>query len=405
MNIKEELRIALRGLRANKLRSTLTTLGIVIGVSAVIILVALGNGLQTGFNQSFSALATQITVSKAEGSAPGGGAARDLTDSDVNALGNRAQAPDIASATPVVTGTALLRTGTRLFRASVAGSTADYLAVNNRGLTAGSFFTDAQARANARVVVLGPNPVATLFDGDPAAALNKRIRVGRITFTVIGVAKSDGQLDNAAIMPLGAARTYLLGGTDTVDQIIVKASSTSAVPAALDQLTRILNQRHYIKNPDERDFEAKALQTLLDQSNQFLTFLTLFTVAVAAISLIVGGIGIANIMLVSVTERTREIGIRKAIGARSATILKQFLIESTVLAGLGGLVGVGVGVGITLAAAVLLPRSVPNFPPPAVSLGSVVLAFTISLAIGLVAGGYPANRAARLRPIEALRYE
>lgn len=406
MNLLESARIALRGLRANLLRSALTTLGIVIGVAAVIILVALGNGLQAGFNESFGALTTQITVNPTTGSVPGGGTAEDLTDADVSALSDPRQAPDVATVIPVVSGTALLQVvGGGQFRSPVTGTTADFLDLTNRDLVVGSSFDEAQVRTKDKVVVLGPNPVAELFDGDAGAAIGQEIRIGRSTFRIIGVVESDGQQDDVAIMPLGAARSYLLGGGDTVSNIIVKARSIDAVPAALDQITQILSERHGITDPAERDFEAQALQSLIDEATQAITFLTLFTGAVAAISLIVGGIGVANIMLVTVTERTREIGIRKAIGAKRSAILQQFLIESTFLAGLGGLIGIGIGVGISVAGAAVLPDAIPNFPPPMVSVGSVVLSFGISLAIGLLAGGYPANRAARMRPIEALRFQ
>jgi putative ABC transport system permease protein len=406
VNVGEAIRSAMRGLRANRLRSGLTTLGIIIGVSSVIVLVALGNGIQSGFNDAFGALGTQILVTKSDGSVPGGGVARDLTDGDVAALRNRRQAPDVASVTPVISGTAVLQSGNSgQFRDSVAGSTAEYLNVNNRDMVAGSFFTAEQERTNARVVVLGPNPVVNLFGGDAVAALGKDIRIGRASFTVIGVVKGNGQQDEIAIMPLGAARSYLLGGTDEVNQLIVKAASVAQVPAAMEQVTQVLSTQHHIRDPAKRDFEATALQSLLEQTNQFLTFLTLFTVAVAAISLIVGGIGVANIMLVAVTERTREIGIRKAVGAPRSAILKQFLIESVVLTMMGGLVGIVFGVAITLVAGVVLPANIPNFPAPEVSVGSVFLAFGISVAIGLIAGGFPANRAARMRPIDALRYE
>jgi putative ABC transport system permease protein len=406
VNILESLRIAVRGLRANRLRSLLTTLGIVIGVAAVIVLVALGNGIQSGFNDVFGSLATQITVTPSQGATTGGSAARPLTDADVEALDDRAAAPDVASVTPVVSGSALLQSEDgQQYRAAVTGSTAGYLDVTDRDLLVGRSFDEGQARSNAKVVVLGPNPVAELFAGDAVAALGQEVRIGRTSFRVIGVVASDGQQDDVAVMPLGAARSYLLGGGDDVNSIVVRASSVAAVPPALDQVTTILSDRHDIDDPADRDFNAQALQTLLDQSTQFLTFLTLFTGAVAGISLVVGGIGVANIMLVTVTERTREIGIRKAIGARRRAILQQFLLEAMLLAGLGGLVGILIGVGISTTAAILLPQFVPGFPPPSVSVDSVVLSFSISLLIGLVAGGYPANRAARLRPIEALRYQ
>ena len=253
-------------------------------------------------------------------------------------------------------------------------------------------------------MILGTRPVTELFAGDAGAAIGERIRIGRTTFRVIGVAKPTQQ-DDVAYMPLEAARSYVLGGTDEVNNIILTATSAAAVPVALEQVNAILDDRHRITDTTERDYNAQAQQDFIDQASQFLTFLTLFTTAIAGISLVVGGIGVANIMLVSVTERTREIGIRKAIGATRRAILQQFLLESTVLAGLGGTLGVLVGLGLSFIGGLILPRAVPDFPAPSVSPGSVVLALSISLLIGLVAGGYPANRAARLRPIEALRYQ
>jgi putative ABC transport system permease protein len=405
MNFREAFVVAMSSLRVNRLRSALTTFGIVIGVSAVIVLVGLGDGIKAGFNEQFGALGNQINVSKINGSVPGGGRAKDLKDSDLTALRNPASAPHIASVTPVVTGTELITVNQRQFRAAIQGSTADYLTVTARDLVVGSTFTEQQARANARVVVLGPNAVVTLFDGNATKAVGSTVRVGRSNFVVLGVLKGNGQADDAAVMPLGTARAYLVGGNDTVNQMIVKATSPDTVPAALDEIHRVMDDRHNIRDPASRDYNATALQTLLEQANQFLTYLTLFTVAVAAISLIVGGIGIANIMLVSVTERTKEIGIRKAIGARRSAIMKQFLLESTMLAGIGGLIGVAVGVAITVAAMIVLPQVAPKFGTPDVSIPAVLLAFLVSLLIGLVAGGYPAYRAATLRPIEALRYE
>ncbi|MBC8092813.1 MAG: ABC transporter permease [Pseudonocardia sp.] len=398
MNIFEAARLALRGLRANKLRSGLTTLGIIIGVAAVIVLVALGNGIQSGFTSSFGSLATQITVTPSEGDA-----ARDLTDADVESIGD--DAPDVMSATPVTGGPVTLQlAGGTQFAASVSGTTADYLDVVDRDLVVGRMFDAAEERSKAKVAVLAPGPVEDLFGGDAGAALGSEVRIGRTGFRVIGVVAATGQ-DDTVITPLGTARSFLLGGGDSVSTVVVVARSPEAVPAALEQVNAVLDDRHDIDDPADRDFTATAQQSLLDQVNQTLGFLTLFTVAVAAISLIVGGIGVANIMLVTVTERTREIGIRKAIGARRRAILQQFLLESTFLAGLGGIVGILIGVGLSTAGAILLPQAIPDFPPPVVDVNSIIISFVISLLIGLIAGGYPANRAARLRPIEALRFQ
>ncbi|MEU7813629.1 ABC transporter permease [Pseudonocardia sp. NPDC049154] len=406
MTLAEAARIAARGLRTNKLRSVLTMLGIIIGVAAVIVLVAFGNGLQRFVADAFGPLANQIQITKTQGAISGNRAARDLTDADVDALSDRSRAPAIGSVTPSVNGSALLQVvGGGQYRSSILGTQADYLDVANRELVVGSFFDDQQARNKSKVVVLGPNPVATLFGGQAGEALGKDIRVGRTTFRVIGVLKGNGQQDDVAVMPLGAARSYLLGGGDVVDSITVRATSTDVVPQAVQQASAILDQRHQIRDPDERDFTVTALQSLLDQSSQVLSFVTIFVAAVAGISLIVGSIGVANIMLVTVTERTREIGIRKAIGARRRAILQQFLIESMILTGVGGVLGILLGIGLSVTAGIVLPQLVTDFPAPSVSVGSVVLAFTVSLLIGLVAGGYPANRAARMRPIDALRHQ
>jgi putative ABC transport system permease protein len=406
MNIWEAARIALRGLRSNRMRSVLTMLGIIIGVSSVILLVAFGNGLQTFINDAFGPLANQLTVTKSQGSLSGNGEPKDLTDNDVDALGNRNKAPDILSVTPVVSGSANVQLGGgSQVRGSIVGSTADYFTVTDREVVIGEFFDEQQVRNKAKVAVLGPNIVASLFGGDAAAAMGKEIRVGRTSFRVIGVAKGNGQQDDVVIMPLGAARSYLLGGGDAVNQLMVRATSVAAVNAAETQINTILDDRHKIRDPEDRDFNVLKLQSLLDQSSQVLSFVTLFTAAVAGISLVVGSIGVANIMLVTVTERTREIGIRKAIGARRRAILQQFLIESMMLTGIGGVIGILLGIGLATAAGFILPALIPDFPSPVVSPFSVVLSFTISIVIGLVAGGYPANRAARLRPIEALRYQ
>jgi putative ABC transport system permease protein len=408
VNLREALRIALRGLRANRLRSVLTMLGIIIGVSSVILLVAIGNGVQSSVNEKIQPLANLITIVPSVGNVPGGAPPKDLTDTDVAALQDPGLSRDIAAVIPATTGKALTETDAFRFRATVVGSTDRWLEVNNQDMAAGSFFDEAQVRSTARVVVLGPSVASYLFGDAPVAALNHMVRINQQTFRVIGVMQSIGEPgDSVAVMPLNTARRYIFGGGDKVNQIIVQAAQAAAVPAAQDHVIRILSERHRIKDPAKRDFEVQSLRSRLDTFNQILRILTLFTAAVAAISLFVGAIGVLNIMLVSVTERTREIGIRKAIGATRRAILEQFLVESLVLAGLGGFIGILVGVGLSLLGAAVAPAFGPTFATfaPAVTIPSVVLSFGISLAIGLIAGGYPANRAARLRPIEALRYQ
>ena len=405
MSLREALRIALRGLRANRLRSVLTMLGIIIGVAAVILLVAIGDGVQSSVNAKIQPLANLITVVPSTGNVPGGAAPKDLIDGDVVAL--QKQVPDAAAIIPVTTGEALAETETTKFRSHVIGSTERWLEVNNRDLQVGSFFDETQVRSTARVVVIGPTVATTLF-GDAEAALRQTIRINHQTFKVIGVMQSAGQPgDDDAVMPLNTARRYIFSGGNKLNQIIVQASEASAVPATENEVINTLTDRHRIKDPAKRDFEVQSLRSRLDSFNQILRIVTLFTASVAAISLVVGGIGVLNIMLVSVTERTREIGIRKAIGATRRAILQQFLIESIVLAGLGGVIGILVGVGLSALGASIAPAFGPTLGTfaPVVTIPSVVLSFAISLAIGLVAGGYPANRASRLRPVEALRYE
>ncbi|MGH3874073.1 MAG: ABC transporter permease [Pseudonocardiaceae bacterium] len=407
MNLREALRIAMRGLRANRLRSALTMLGIIIGVAAVILLVALGNGLKTSVNAQLEPLANLITVVPSVGNVPGGAAPKDLIDADVAALQDPALAGEIDAVIPATTGRALIEEEFR-YRTSVIGSTERWLEVNNQDLAAGTFFDEAEVRTTSRVVVLGSDVSNYLFGDDPSVALNRTVRINRQTFRVIGVMQSVGEPgDSVTVMPLNTARRYIFGGGDKINQIVVQATRAAAVPAAQDEVIRILSERHRIKDPANRDFEVQSLRSRLDSFNQVLRILTLFTAAVAAISLLVGAIGVLNIMLVSVTERTREIGIRKAIGATRRAVLEQFLIESTVLAGLGGIIGVLAGVGLSQLGAIIAPSLGPTFESfaPAVTISSIVISFAISLGIGLLAGGYPANRAARLRPIEALRYQ
>jgi putative ABC transport system permease protein len=407
MNMRETLVIALRSLRGNRLRSLLTTLGIIIGVAAVIILVALGNGVKAGFDAQFSKLANQITITQATGVVPGGGEARNLTDGDVEALQDPVKAPDVASVTPSMTGSVSLTAGQATEKSDLVGATYNYLDIVARTMAVGNWFTPAQVQSNAKYLVIGQEAVSYLYGpkANLGDVLGKEVRLNHTTFRVIGVLDTDGQNDNIAIVPFGAARAYLVGNANKVSQIIVKSSSASTVNLAEDQMTKILDVRHYIKTPTDRDYRVRAFQNLIQQRGQFITFLTLFTAAVAAISLIVGGIGVANIMLVSVTERTREIGIRKAIGAQRSAIMKQFLIEAVVLTGLGGVIGVIIGVSVTFGGGIVVPKLVPSFPVPVLTLAPVLIAFGVSLVIGLLAGGYPANRAARLRPIEALRFE
>jgi len=403
MYLREAITMAFHSLRNNRLRSLLTTLGIVIGVAAVILLVGLGNAVKSGFNETFGAFAAQINISKTSGGALGSDS-RNLTYSDVRALQDNSAALDVASVTPVVGGPATVTYGQLKYQGDVIGSTTDILEVANRTVMLGSMFTQAQYQGGERVTLLGPEIAGALFGGDPATALGKVVRIERTNFRVIGILAADGQNDDATMMPLGAARRYLVGG-DQLATIIVRAADPQRLDAAEEEIRTILDRQHAIQDPSHRDYSLQAFQSQIDKMNQTIQYITYFTVSIAGISLLVGGIGVANIMLVSVTERTREIGIRKALGARRGAIMKQFLIEAVVLAGVGGVLGELFGVSFTLAAGKLIATVAPAFGQPTISVlaGAVALAF--SLVIGLSAGGYPALRAARLRPIDALRFQ
>jgi putative ABC transport system permease protein len=413
MTLREAIFIALRAVGAHRLRSALTMLGLIIGVSAVILLTAIGNGVQKSVNARLQPLASLITIVPTTGNIPGGVAPRNLTDADAAAL---QKAPDIVAVIPEVTASSLIKTvtvaSTTQSLGTVVGSTERWLEVNDRDMEAGSFFDEAQVRSAAKVVVLGTTTVDNLFGGDSAAALSSRVRINSQPFKVIGVIQSAGLPDDKdVVMPLDSARNYVFGHGNNLNHATVQAASAAAVPAAEQEVNNILDARHRIKNPATRDFEAQSLTATIATQSQIFQLLSLFTVAVATISLLVGAIGILNIMLVSVTERTREIGIRKAIGATNRAVLSQFLVESIVLAGFGGLIGVVIGVGLSGLGGILAPAFAPYLGStfagftPVVTVLPVVASFVISLTIGLIAGGYPAYRAVRLRPVEALRYQ
>ena len=413
MNLMESIRIALRSLSANKLRSALTMLGIIIGVAAVIALMGVGRGAQAAIDSQINSMGTNLLfvspgstsqsgVRSAQGSAP------TLTYEDALALADPQAAPAIAAVAPELpTFGQVVYMGNNV-NTRVIGVTPDYGPVRNYTTQEGDFITQANVVARSAVAVLGANVAQSLFnDNDP---VGQSVRINNISFRVVGVLTAKGgsgfgNQDDQVIVPITTALARLernrFGAGNRVDQISVQVASGSQMQDAIDQISAILRDRHHIRFDD--DFTIRSQEDLLASANQITGVLTLFLGGVAGISLLVGGIGIMNIMLVSVTERTREIGIRKALGATRRNVLTQFLTEATILSVLGGLLGVGLGALIAHFVSGINMGSTQIHA--VVALDSVLLATMFALAIGLFFGIYPAYRAASLNPIDALHYE
>jgi putative ABC transport system permease protein len=402
----EAMRMAIHGVLANRLRSFLTLLGISIGVASVIVLVAVGRGSAVSVQNQIEGLGTNLLTIQSGGFGFGRQASTSstftyLTTRDVSALKDKSQAPDIKSVTPVVSPSSV--TATRgvatVTPDSVYGTTPSYAEARKEEVTAGSFLTSADVNSHAKVVVIGTTVATDLFgSSDP---VGQAIQLNGSSYTVEGLLKSKGSngfqdQDSVVLLPLTTAQDLLVGHSGQLNQILVEANSPSVVSAAESEATAILTPNH--SNTDgSAAFSILNQASLLQTTSSSTRTFTVLLAAVAAISLLVGGIGVMNIMLVTVTERTREIGIRKAIGARKGDILGQFMAEACLLAILGGITGVAAGliggqfkiVGVQ----------------PVIQSYSVVLALGVGVAVGLFFGIYPANRAASMRPIDALRYE
>jgi putative ABC transport system permease protein len=411
MNALETFRTAYGALRAHRMRSTLTVLGILIGIAAVMLTVALGQAARTLVLQQITAMGTNLIMVMPGGEGPppdeAGGyesfAYAALSLADVEALADPANAPDVTGVAPTNETYLTATAADRSHEANVAGTTPDWLSIRGRSMDLGRFFSDDEVIRGARVAVLGSTTARQLLDGgDPIGA---EIVLSGQSFTVIGVLNPAGSAlgedqDNTIVIP----RSTMLQQVETsanpndVNMLYLQTRDQESLSAAYQQIEQTLMTRHG-NTPDAKDFTILTQQSLIDTANATTAILTATLGGIAAISLLVGGIGVMNIMLVSVTERIREIGLRKALGATPAAIRNQFLVEASMLGLLGGVLGLLLGMG-----AAWLIAAITDFPVvPSVS--ATALALGVSLLIGICAGVYPAARAARLAPIDALRNE
>ncbi len=403
--MRETIRTALAGLAANKLRSALTILGMMIGVGAVIVLIAVGNGSSQAVQKNIESLGSNtlqvMSTSSGFGASTGSTASAQLTLDDAQALADPTLAPDVASSSPVVNAqSATVVNGSTSYQPSqVTGTTASYFGAQNFHTQSGDLFTEREVNDRERVAVIGPTIAQSLFAGQ--SPVGSTIQINGASFRIVGVTASKGSngfqdQDDTVIVPVTAAQDVLTGYGD-IQQIVVQAKSRQQLDAAQSEVTSILDQRLDVTDPTNPGFQVLNQGSILQASSSTSQVFTTLLGAVAAISLLVGGIGVMNIMLVSVTERTREIGIRKAVGARRIHILGQFLTEAVLVSLLGGLAGIALGV--------IASRFRIAGVQPVIATYSIFLAFGAATAAGLFFGTYPAGRAAAMRPMEALRFE
>jgi len=408
--LMSSMRIAFRALTMNKLRSGLTMLGIVIGVASVIATVAIGSGATERIQQQIASIGSNIIIvipgsTTSSGMRMGSGNAVTLTEADAREL--VAQCPDVALAAPMVRGGAQVVYGNNNWATIIYGVTPDYLTIRDFSVADGAEFTQQDVDGANKVALLGKTVVDNLFGGaDPVGQV---IRIKNVPFSVVGVLTSKGQSsqgqdqDDIILLPISTAKRKVIGinsaNADAVNTIMMQARSGAQIPAAQEEAEALLRQRHHLQTVEADDFTIRNLQELFAAQEASSGIMAMMLAAVASVSLVVGGIGIMNIMLISVRERTREIGLRQAIGAKTRDILTQFLVEAVTLSIAGGFVGILLGIG----ASVLISR-IAGWAT-SVGPGAVLLAVFFSALVGIGFGYYPARKAAYLDPIEALRYE
>ena len=401
---KESFLMAWASLVANKLRSLLTMLGIIIGVAAVIALVSIGNGVKQDIEDSISSLGSNLLVvlpgaPRTPGARSSQGSMKSLKISDYEAI---AKLEGVKAASPMTNGSYVVIYQNKNWTTSVAGVNSNFQDVNNWTMTSGRFFSDKNVQNRERVAVVGQTVVKNLFtDEDP---VGKEIRVKNIPFRVIGVLKSKGNgtmgndQDDTVLIPYTTSMERV-EGIDYLRRVYVVAKDDEGIDRLQADIENLLRVRHNIKDTNLDDFNIQNMKSIMETVAQTTGTFTLFLGAVAAISLVVGGIGIMNIMLVSVTERTREIGVRKALGATYSVIVTQFLIEAVVISLMGGFIGIAFGIGASKVIGMVSGMST------VVSVPTIIMSFAFSMAIGLIFGIYPARKAAKLNPIDALHYE